>query len=52
MIQRSVIHRFRGIRQGVSDDLGKANLLVGPISSDAQAFLRNLLGLEEEHNAV
>ena len=39
MIKRLVIHRFRGIHQGVLDDLGKINLLIGPNNSGKTAIL-------------
>jgi hypothetical protein len=39
MIKRLVIHRFRGIREGVLEDLGKVNLLVGPNNSGKTAIL-------------
>ena len=42
MIKRLVIHRFRGIRQGVLDDLGKINLLIGPNNSGKSAILEML----------
>ncbi len=42
MIKRLVIHRFRGIREGVLDDLGKVNLLVGPNNSGKTAILEML----------
>ena len=42
MIKRLVIHRFRGIREGVLNDLGKVNLLVGPNNSGKTAILELL----------
>lgn len=42
MIKRLVVHRFRGIRQGVLDDLGKINLLIGPNNSGKTAILEML----------
>lgn len=42
MIKRLVIHRFRGIRDGVLDDLGKINLLIGPNNSGKTAILELL----------
>ena len=42
MIERLVVHRFRGIRQGVLDDLGKINLLIGPNNSGKTAILEML----------
>jgi AAA15 family ATPase/GTPase len=33
MIERIIIHRFRGIRQGHIDHLRKVNLLFGPNNS-------------------
>ncbi|MDQ7030179.1 MAG: AAA family ATPase [Ardenticatenia bacterium] len=42
MIQRLVIHRFRGIREGVLEDLGKINLLIGPNNSGKTAILEML----------
>lgn len=42
MIERLVIHRFRGIRQGVLDDLSKVNLLIGPNNSGKTAILEML----------
>jgi len=42
MIERLVIHRFRGIREGVLDDLGKINLLIGPNNSGKTAILEML----------
>ena len=42
MIKRLVIHRFRGIREGVLDDLGKVNLLIGPNNSGKTAILEML----------
>ncbi len=42
MIKRLVVHRFRGIREGVLDDLGKINLLIGPNNSGKTAILEML----------
>ncbi len=42
MIERLVIHRFRGIRQGVLDNLSKVNLLIGPNNSGKTAILEML----------
>lgn len=42
MIERLVIHRFRGIREGMLDDLGKVNLLIGPNNSGKTAILEML----------
>lgn len=42
MIERLVIHRFRGIREGVLDDLGKVNLLIGPNNSGKTTILEML----------
>ncbi len=42
MIERLVIHRFRGIREGVLDDLGTINLLIGPNNSGKTAILELL----------
>ena len=42
MIERLIIHRFRGICQGVLDDLGKVNLLIGPNNSGKTAILEML----------
>lgn len=42
MIERLVIHRFRGIRQGELADLGKVNLLIGPNNSGKTAILEML----------
>lgn len=42
MIRRLVIHRFRGIREGVVDDFGKVNLLIGPNNSGKTAVLEML----------
>lgn len=42
MIERLVIHRFRGIRQGDLSDLGKINLLIGPNNSGKTAILEML----------
>ncbi|MDW7991307.1 MAG: AAA family ATPase [Anaerolineae bacterium] len=42
MIRRIVIHRFRGIREGVLDDVGKINVLIGPNNSGKSALLELL----------
>ncbi len=42
MIKRLVIHRFRGIRQGVLEDFGKINVLIGPNNSGKTAILEML----------
>jgi len=42
MIKRLVVHRFRGIREGALDDLGKINLLIGPNNSGKTAILEML----------
>lgn len=42
MLRRLVIHRFRGIREGVLEDLGKVNLLIGPNNSGKTAILELL----------
>lgn len=42
MIERLIIHHFRGIRQGILDDLGKVNLLIGPNNSGKTAILEML----------
>jgi len=42
MIKRLVIHRFRGIHEGVLDDLGKINLFIGPNNSGKTAILEML----------
>lgn len=42
MIERLVIHHFRGIRQGDLSDLGKVNLLIGPNNSGKTAILEML----------
>ena len=42
MMQRLIIHRFRGIREGVLEDLGKINLLIGPNNSGKTAILEML----------
>jgi len=42
VIEKVVIHRFRGIREGVLDDLGKVNLLIGPNNSGKSAILELL----------
>lgn len=45
MIERLIISRFRGIRQGILKDLGKINLLVGPNNSGKTAVLEALYWL-------
>jgi len=52
MINRLIIHRFRGIREGILNDFGEINLLTSLNNGDALAFLRNLLGLQEEDDAA
>lgn len=42
MIERLVIHRFRGIREGLLEGLGKVNLLIGPNNSGKTAILEML----------
>ena len=42
MIEKLVIHRFQGIREGVLDDMGKVNLLIGPNNSGKSAILELL----------
>ncbi|MFP4435647.1 MAG: AAA family ATPase [Chloroflexaceae bacterium] len=42
MIDKLVIHRFRGIRQGVLENFGRLNLLVGPNNSGKTAVLEML----------
>lgn len=42
MIKRLAIHRFRGIREGLLEDLGKINLLIGPNNSGKTAILELL----------
>ena len=42
MIERLVIHRFRGIREGSVEDMGKINLLIGPNNSGKTAILEML----------
>ncbi len=42
MIERLVIHRFRGIREGLLENLGKVNLLIGPNNSGKTAILEML----------
>ena len=41
-IRRLVIHRFRGIKEGVIDDFGEINLLIGPNNSGKTAILEML----------
>jgi len=41
-MRRLIIHRFRGIREGVLEDLGKINLLIGPNNSGKTAILEML----------
>jgi len=42
MIKRLIIHRFRGIKEGILDDLGQINLLIGPNNSGKTAVLEML----------
>lgn len=42
MVDRLVVHRFRGIKEGVLEDLGKINVLVGPNNSGKTAILELL----------
>jgi len=42
MINRLVIHRFRGIREGTIEDFGKINVLIGPNNSGKTAILEML----------
>ena len=42
MIEKLVIHRFRGIREGVLEDIGKFNLLIGPNNSGKSSILEML----------
>lgn len=42
MIERLVVHRFRGIKEGVLNDLGKINVLIGPNNSGKTALLEML----------
>lgn len=42
MIKRLFIHRFRGIKEGILDDLGQINLLIGPNNSGKTAILEML----------
>ncbi len=42
MINRLAAHRFRGIRQGVLENFGRINLLVGPNNSGKTAVLEML----------
>jgi len=42
MIERLVIHRFRGIREGSVEDMGRINLLIGPNNSGKTAILEML----------
>ncbi len=42
MVDRLVVHRFRGIREGVLEDLGKINVLIGPNNSGKTALLELL----------
>ncbi len=42
MIERLIVHHFRGIREGVLKDCGKVNLLVGPNNSGKTAILEML----------
>ena len=53
-IQRLLIHRFRGIREGVLEDLGKINLLIGPNNSGKTSILEMiyLAGLSGRRVAI
>jgi len=53
-IQRLLIHRFRGIREGILQDLGKVNLLIGPNNSGKTAILEMiyLAGLSGRRVAI
>ncbi len=42
MIERLVVHRFRGIKEGVLQDLGNINVLIGPNNSGKTAILEML----------
>jgi hypothetical protein len=42
VIERLVIHRFRGIREGVLAGMGKVNLLIGPNNSGKSSILELL----------
>ncbi len=42
MIERLMVHRFRGIREGKLEDLAKVNLLAGPNNSGKTAVLEML----------
>lgn len=42
MIRQIVIHRFRGIRAGALNDVGKINVLIGPNNSGKSALLELL----------
>jgi len=42
MIEQLAIHRFRGIRQGKLEDMGKINVLIGPNNSGKTAILEML----------
>lgn len=42
MIEQLAIHRFRGIREGKLEDLGKVNVLIGPNNSGKTAILEML----------
>src|SRR3990172_8321330 len=42
MIEKLIIHRFRGIREGIISDLSKINILVGPNNSGKSAILEIL----------
>ncbi|MBW1946424.1 MAG: AAA family ATPase [Deltaproteobacteria bacterium] len=42
MIKRIVMHRFRGLREGILEDIGRVNLLIGPNNSGKTAILEML----------
>ena len=42
MIRRLIVHRFRGIKEGILGNLGKVNFLVGPNNSGKTAILEML----------
>jgi hypothetical protein len=42
MIESLIIHRFRGIREGILKDIGKLNIFVGPNNSGKTALLEML----------
>jgi len=51
MVTKLYVHRFRGIREGMLEDLGKFNLLIGPNNSGKTAILEMLYlgGLSGRH---